>query len=426
MKKILLKYKSYSGSLQLTIFICLVIALLLSAFLLLNHTHRFFLQQSKSGIENILLCNSGVDFILTNDNLTSDTIAIQPLTDNNQKVEVSLSYWGIYQKGFIKATHREKTSYKVALIGSQIPSSNRSNLYLRDTGKPLKLVGKTVLNGNLYLPNQGVSPGYIAGQGFFGDNLIQGKAFKSNASLPILKNQYTKLIQNSHLTNNQIILQSLPENLSNSFLKPNVKIYSENTIELKNNYLTGNICIQSNEKITVSSKTKLNDILLIAPIIEIEDNVKGNFQIIAEKEILIGKNCHLNYPSSVVLLPKEKITLETNGSTKPIVFIDSGSIVKGSLFYFTPKIKEYENTFKTDMVLNENTKLIGEIYCEGNLELKGTVIGSVYTDQFITNAFGTIFINHIFNGEITAINFPEVFCGALFDESPKNIVKWLY
>lgn len=425
MKKILLKYKSYSGSLQLTIFICLVIALLLSAFLLLNHTHRFFLQQSKSGIENILLCNSGVDFILTNDNLTSDTIAIQPLTDNNQKVEVSLSYWGIYQKGFIKATHREKTSYKIALIGSQIPSSNRSNLYLRDTGKPLKLVGKTVLNGNLYLPSQGVSPGYIAGQGFFGDNLVQGKAFKSNASLPILKNQYTKLIQNSHLTNNQITLQLLPENLSNSFLKPNVKIYSENTIELKNNYLAGNICIQSNEKITVSSKTKLNDVLLIAPIIEIEDNVKGNFQIIAEKKILIGKNCRLNYPSSIVLIPKAT-TVEVTDSTKPNLFIDSGSIIKGSIFYFTPKIKEYENTFKTDMVLNENTKLIGEIYCEGNLELKGTVIGSVYTDQFITNAFGTIFINHIFNGEITAINFPEVFCGALFDESPKNIVKWLY
>ncbi len=421
-----IKYKMFSGALQFTIFISLVIALILAAFLLLNHTHRFFLQQSKSGIENLQLCNSGFNFILSQNDIMSDTLTINALSNNNQKVEASLSYWGIFQKGTIKATHRKKTSYKVALIGDQIPSKNRPNLYLKDNFKPLKIVGKTFLKGNIYLPDQGIGSGYIAGQSFNGQNLVEGKSFNSSPSLPKLIEHYAERIENSVSVNKEISLNTITKKLTNSFLKPTIKIHSSNEILLENLVLIGNICIQSDERIKLSSSSIIKDIILIAPIIEIEDNVTGNFQAISEKEILIGKNCKLNYPSSLVLLPP-KSTTTNNIVENQSIFIDTNTEIRGSILCFKPNLESYENNnFKTDVFLNNSTKIIGEIYCEGNLELKGKVIGSVYTNQFITNAFGTIYINHIFGGEITNENFPESFCGIIFERKTKNIAKWLY
>jgi cytoskeletal protein CcmA (bactofilin family) len=426
--KIVYKHKVFSGALQLTVFIGVVIALLLAGLMFLTYTHTFFIQQSKELIENIQISNSGIHFLLKNETLTADTIEQKGISTENQKVYIQKSQWGVFEKGIVKAVNRKKVFYKCALLGTHLSKEDRPTIYLQDNFKPLVLVAKTNIKGLVFLPGQGVKSGYIAGESYYGQELIHGITKRSDVKLPRLNPTFTqqigKLFNDNESNETNFIAIKPVDKISISFLKPTKWFYSKESIQLGNTIITGNCIIKSENKIIVKNTAQLKDILLIAPIIEIEEGVTGNFQAIANKSIVVGKNCKLSYPSALVLLQ------DTKGENNPVlqkndnqIFIDKNAEIKGIVCYL--KSKE-EESFKTQLVLEEKATIKGEIYCQGNLELKGTVCGSVFTEQFIVNRAGSIFINHIYNGQIIEDNFPEKYCGILFENKEKRIAKWMY
>ncbi|TEB40500.1 hypothetical protein D0809_30295, partial [Flavobacterium circumlabens] len=95
--------------------------------------------------------------------------------------------------------------------------------------------------------------------------------------------------------------------------------------------------------------SQLKDVILIAPVIEIEDETIGTFQAIASKRITVGKTCKLSYPSALVLFQDNKNNPD-EVSTNPMdnkIFIDTKSVVKGSICYFQTKTKP---DFQTQIV----------------------------------------------------------------------------
>jgi hypothetical protein len=425
MKK-LHQHKVFSGALQFTIFIGVIIALILAGLVMLQNTHNFFIQQSKASIENIQLANSGITFLKQQNNLIADTTTIDQLSDTNQKIEVQSSQWGIYEKAIVKTTHREKIFYKSALLGTQIENSQRPTLYLQDNFKPLVVVGNAILKGIIFLPSQGVKPGYIAGESYYGKELVQGTTRNSNTKLPELKKNYKEILEGflqfQEFNSNRFLGGNEVLKYKNSFLKPTKVWYSKNEIVLDNNNLLGNIIIKSEQKIVIKKTAILKDIMIIAPIIVIEDDVSGNFQAIVNKQIKVGKNCKLSYPSALVFIQEKNEILDTQKLEAPI-YIDKKTEIRGSIVYFK---STKENDFKVQIMLNEETLVKGEVYCEGNVELNGKVVGSVYTEQFIVNKAGTTFINHIYNGQIVDDNFPEMFCGLVFKDNQKGVAKWMH
>src|SRR5690606_23241870 len=152
--------KVYSGALQFTIFISVIIALLLTGVILLISTHRYFSEQSKAIIDNIQLAETGINYLKLQPYPTPDTIALNvPEVKNEQNINVHLSQWGIYEKAYVKTIHRKKVFIKCALLGSKIKKENRLSLYLAETNKPLMVVGNTRIDGNAALPQQGVRTG---------------------------------------------------------------------------------------------------------------------------------------------------------------------------------------------------------------------------------------------------------------------------
>ena len=425
MKK-LHQHKVFSGALQFTIFIGVIIALILAGLVMLQNTQNFFIQQSKASIENIQLANSGITFLKQQNNLIADTTTIDQLSDTNQKIEVQSSQWGIYEKAIVKTTHREKIFYKSALLGTQIENSQRPTLYLQDNFKPLVVVGNAILKGIIFLPSQGVKPGYIAGESYYGKELVQGTTRNSNTKLPELKKNYKEILEGflqfQEFNSNRFLGGNEVLKYKNSFLKPTKVWYSKNEIVLDNNNLLGNIIIKSEQKIVIKKTAILKDIMIIAPIIVIEDDVYGCFQALANKQIKVGKNCKLSYPSALVFIQEKNEILDTQKLEAPI-YIDKKTEIRGSIVYFK---STKENDFKVQIMLNEETLVKGEVYCEGNVELNGKVVGSVYTEQFIVNKAGTTFINHIYNGQIVDDNFPEMFCGLVFKDNQKGVAKWMH
>jgi cytoskeletal protein CcmA (bactofilin family) len=426
--KLFLKLKS--GALQFTVFIAVLIALLLSGLILYAYTFIYMKEQSKGAIENIQLSDTGIAYLLQQEEINLDTLSVDFEHKENQTLKVHLSQWGIFEKAYTKSQFRKKIFVKTALMASLLDSQESPTLYLQETQNPLTVVGKTTIRGIAYLPSQGVRTGYIDGNSYYGSELIYGSKQKSTAILPSVKKSVLDVIS-FYLKDYQIVNQedyiSLETNKKNvvSFKEKTKGSYSKDPIVLENREITGNIIIKSDTLIRIKKTALLKDLILIAPIIEIEDGTVGNFQAIASQKITVGKGCKLDYPSALVLYQDNKNN-RYNQSIKQFdnqIFIDSGTTIKGSVCYFQTK---EPTDFQTQIVLEKEARIKGQVYCTGNFELKGTVSGTVSTRQFVANQSGSIFVNHIYNGVIENENIPKNYGGIVMEATPKTVLKWLY
>lgn len=426
--KLFLKLKS--GALQFTVFIAVLIALLLSGLILYAYTFVYMKEQSKGAIENIQLSDTGMAHLLKLEAISEDTATIDFEKKENQTVKIHLSQWGIFEKAYTKSLFRKKVFVKTALIGSLVDSQESPTLFLQETYNPLTVVGNTEIRGIVYLPTQGVKTGYIDGNSYYGSRPVYGIVKKSAATLPNVKKSVIDAIS-FYLKDFKIGSQEDYINLESngrivvSFKEKTKGGYSRDPIILENREITGNVIIKSDTLIRVKKTALLKDLILIAPIIEIEEGTTGNFQAIASQKITVGKGCKLDYPSALVLYQDNKSGPDIQSRTQfdNQIFIDAATTIKGSIYYFQTK---EASDFQTQIVLEKEARLKGQVYCAGNFELKGTVSGTVSTRQFIANQSGSIFVNHVYNGIIENENIPNIFGGMIMENERKTVVKWLY
>ncbi|WP_415061082.1 hypothetical protein [Flavobacterium sp.] len=424
--------KLKSGALQLTVFIIAVIAILLAAVLTLTYVHRFFIEQSKASIKIIKNSNDGFHYLFNQDDHRNDTILFSKIEQElTYEIRTHQSNWGIFEKGWVETSYRTKKFKKIGLIGSCFKDQNTPALYLKETFKPLVLVGNTEIRGLSFLPEQGVKSGNIAGESYYGTQLIYGPTQKSGVKLPEIKKSVkvfvSKFISGEFQLANQNYIENGNTKKTNSFFNPTKYIKSSQRITLENCSLTGNIIVKSDTLVTIKKSAMVRDIIVMAPYIEIEEGFNGNLQVFSTKSIRIQKKCILNYPSALILVNQEK---EVANYTSPNnqIFIDSGTIVSGTVCYFSTSV---ENNFGTQVVLQPQSQVKGELYCEGNIEVMGWINGTLYAHQFVSNKAGSVFMNHLFNAKITSDEIQPEFAGILFQNKQqiskkKSIIKWLY
>jgi hypothetical protein len=421
--------KLKAGSLQLTMFILVVIALLLASFVVLLQTHRRFNLQTDFVLETINNSQKGIDYALHNP-ITLNEINSIDLNDEDYKtLSVKRDYWGMFEKVTSISKIKTNAFTKAALVGAVQSKTNRTALYIKDNNKPLVLVGNTKIQGTVYLPKQGIRPGNISGKSYYGSQLIYGKTQLSRAFPKLLPETLEHIkalsVNETHFKQDQFLDLDKNKVHQNSFLKPLQVIYSNTDITLSEVNLTGHIRIQSKTKIVVEAIATLKDVVLIAPEIEIKNNVEGRFQAFATTQLTVGENCKLNYPSALVLNENE-ITIENNDSIKSLnqrITIDKETTING-VVVFLGRFKS--NNYKPQILIEENVSIKGEVYCEQNLELKGSVLGSVFTNNFIATASGSIYQNHIYNGTIIVNDLPQEYIGLSFENTKKGVLQWLY
>lgn len=426
-----LAVKLKSGALQFAVFVAVVIALLLGGLMLYAYTFGYMKEQSKGSIENIQLADDGIDYLLNTPEFNlNDTVTIKLTKKENQFVKVHLSQWGIFQKAVVVTQFRKKQFVKTAILGTVIDAATAPTLFLQNTYNPLTVVGNTSIRGNAFLPEAGIKSGYIAGNSYYGSQLIYGTAKKSTDALPALDAEilkgivfYLKEYQPSNQSD-YITIDNAKKTI-HSFKEKTKSVYKKEAIVIENQYISGNIIIKSDTLIQVKKTAILKDLILIAPIIVIEDGTKGNFQAIASERISVGKNCDLRFPTALVVYQDNKESLPTySGNTVEVpIFVDTATSLKGSVCFYQTK---EETDFSTQIKLEEKVRIKGQLYCKGNLELKGTVSGGVYTRQFVANEAGSIFVNHLYNAVIENENIPQLYGGLIFEKEPKTILKWLY
>ena len=419
-----------AGALQLTLWIALIIVILLTSFIILLSTHRQFNMRSDIQIEVIRQTDAGFKAALTSNIPLEDSLTVVLPTSQKLKNHITLylDYWGVFNRLYGFSSLKNASFHKTALIGTP-KTANTHALYLENKSNPLVLVGNTIIQGDVFLPFAGIKAGNISGTSFTGKKPPVGNIKQSGELKPMPKQWIENLLKTQdflpHIDNNQYLSYEEGMIAAQSFKSPLKVISSTLTITLGDCQLFGHIRIQSSSKIVVTSASILKDVVLVAPEIEIRNIVKGQFQAIASKRIKLGTQVKLAYPSALVV-HNSKVSNSISESEDTLntgIFIDKQSEVLGFVYFQDNHI---DNRFQTQLLLDENSTIVGEVYSYGNMEIKGQVFGQVNSTNFISQHKGTKYRNHIFNGRIRIDKLPITYVGVFFETQNKSVAQWLY
>ncbi|WP_417887095.1 hypothetical protein [Zunongwangia sp.] len=398
--------KVKSSSLYIVLVIGVLIVILLGGFLLL--------------VKNKMLFNSKISNV--SDDLKSLDKSILTYPKLSSTVSVNTDYWGAFTK--IEATNKELTKDALLLNAkdSLVPS-----IYLEDHNSPLVIAGGSQIAGVVKIPKGYWKLGAISGNYFRGTLTKVNQVLRSQ-ELPVLDSKwrkYIKKILNSNRSNYIGNYNMFFKSRTNIFDKPTLYYSSDQGTYLQGQYI-GNIIIKDNVEIEVSKEADLRDVLLVAPKIVIADNFKGNIHCITN-EISVGKNVRLIYPSSICALEKKtrKKKIINNWENIPDIKVGNNTFINGPVIF----LKENTNDDrKANIQFEKGSKIIGDIYCEGYTELRGSVIGSVYTSYFIYTHQGSKYINYLFDANIDSNFKISRYSGGLPFASSGNYIlaSWLY
>jgi hypothetical protein len=420
--------KISAGALQFVLFMGALIAVLLSTFVILAHTHSFFGKKTELFIDTIKSSELGLELALKREMPVGDTVLLEQTILEGIDLRAVKEYWGTFEKYSVVSSTAKNRFQKIYLVGGKAISELPA-LYLNDNKRPLIIVGRAKITGDALLPEMGIRPGNISGHSYHDRTLVHGRQLASGPKpLPFDAALMAHISQLTGMGLTAPSEQQLSPNGNtsyyNSFATPTHYLYGSD-LYLADRELTGNIMVVATRRIVVNPSARLRDVLLVAPEIIINDGVYGIFQAVAGKRIQLGRQCTLGYPSALIV--NEATTVLPNDSSMegPNIELGTGSSIKGIVRYsggsgtghVYPQIK-----------IGTGSTVIGEVYCERNLELEGGVTGSVTTNAFMARANGSTYMNHLYNGSINAKSLPKQFVGLSKqgNERIKAVSKWLY
>ncbi|WP_179008676.1 hypothetical protein [Winogradskyella forsetii] len=395
-----------ASSLLYAIFICLVVSLICGSLILIfNYQYRL---NQQFFLENELVNYSETNFLKVIDQLNTSQLSTNGSInsdDNRLTTTYSISKWGFYDLIKTKTYFKNDTIYKTGLIGSKTVNTKLA-LYLTDYNTELKIGGTTKIIGDVKVSSFGVEQAYINNQSFTGSRLVEGHIGVSKDKLPTLS-----LAVNQTVVEKELYYDELKnKTLYNSFYQPTIRVIVEETYDFGDIELSGNFVIESKDSLVIRETAQLKDVLIKAPKVTLNSGFNGNVQIFAKERVHVMKDVNLLYPSSIYI--------DNDDEEKPLnVYLGEKSKLAGGIVLTS---KTYEASLNRLITIDKDAQVLGDIYCYGKTQLKGKVIGTVYTDRFYLETSGATYENHIVNGTINKLEQPNYFIGLpLFNDNTR-------
>lgn len=409
--------KIKAGAIQYVLVLSVIIIILLFAFISLVFLQKKTFLKSNLYKETIHASYLSFDY-LSKQEIPYDTETKLTFTEHTyEDTRILKKRWGVFDLAIVNAELKNEKTQKIALLGNV--NEHRKALYLQENNQPLKLVGNTKITGDVSLPKRGVSTGNIAGTSYYGNKLVYGEVATNANQLPAIQNLNHLKDLSSGVIPYDVTYFNLEEDLqlNQSFADETLLFETTRDLTLRNITLQGNIILISSTKIEIDASAKLENIIVIAPEIVVKESAKISCQLVASKSILVKENARMLYPSALILM--EDNTSKKENST---IEIANNTDIRGAVLYHSEK---KEVNYEAQVFVHEKSTITGEVYCNKNLELNGSVYGFVYAGGFITKQFGGVFVNHIYNGIINSEAISENYCGLFIDQNNVKVAKWL-
>jgi hypothetical protein len=344
----------------------------------------------------------------------------QPLTmrlfdEGIDSVELLKKNWGAFTILQATALHRNRRQSKMALYGAAL-SSEQTNLYLVDNGRPISLCGDARIEGHCFLPKAGLKRAYIAGKNYTGGKLIYGDVQPANKQLPNLQTGFIdEIIQ---VNGDLMAWDANEDSIIVSFGTNALHFLSDHYIAIQNTVIKGQVIIEAKDSIFVGRNAEIENAVLKSKVIYIEAGFKGVAQFFASERIVLEEEVTLKYPSVLCLIEEE---FPTEKSAE--IYIGERSQVIGTVFAFSKS-----PNFRKPLSLTIETEgeVDGLVYCAGKTQLKGIINGGLYTEKFFLKTGASSYENHLLDGKILD-QLPNEFVTAnLFKETEVlQQIAWL-
>src|SRR5210317_689176 len=236
--------KLKAGALQYAIFISILIAIMVFAFMSLTFMQKKIKIRSgfyKRAIENL---DNGIQFAKRKEIQYNETLIITQGLEKQDSTLLKKTSWGVFDLVRVSAKVQNESFRKAALLGGH--QKNRTALYVQDVHRPIVLVGNTQIEGEVLLPEKGVKRGSIGGKSYYGDQLIYGPIYQSKEVLPKLQNR-KEIFQFSRNFQDDDGLEVFDElerpKVSCSFFEKTLLISSWDALTLEEVDMQGNILV---------------------------------------------------------------------------------------------------------------------------------------------------------------------------------------
>ncbi|MDD3893176.1 MAG: hypothetical protein PHE03_12835 [Bacteroidales bacterium] len=356
------------------------------------------------------------------DNNSFSEISLFPETPS--KVTLSHEYWGGYSLITFSGQHKGLKTTRRALFGSSWKAIDPVALYMTDKNSYLSVCGNSEVVGYCFLPELRMRSARFEGNLFNGSIEQREDYIKvSDKKLPpppdyLIDN--TKAILNGDITGERKSKDFLigQNELFNSFDDTLLIIGSADTTWSINNItLSGKILVHSDYEIVIEPNAKLNGVIVAAPKIVVKSGVDGNAQLFASDTIIIEQGAKLTYPSIVGVLGGD--------GCKSLVHIKESSTVHGVVWIYShsSKIEEIPQC-----LIDENAKVLGQVYSSGFTQHKGRVWGTLMVDLFTLRTDYAYYENFIYNAEVNSQKLPISYACVpfIFNYPEMQFIDWVY
>lgn len=349
-----------------------------------------------------------------------DSVNVDLYGDSLAIVTIKKEEWGIFDIITATTGWKERSSSRSGLFG-EVVDINDPALYMPDRGLNLSLSGHSQISGIAYVPSGIIRKGSIEGQPFIFDKVTDGIIKSSVKSLPLLNSNLESTINRIfNQVNPEISLSSLKLGnylvIENTFENPALTYFDEPNANLSNLTFKGHIIICAPGSILVDYSTSLENVILIARKIIIGEGFTGSFQAFALGSIDVGSNVNLTYPTVLCISGNDNDA----SSFKPVISIGYNTSISGCIILNT--ISD-----KSRLVIPKTSSITGQIYCKGDVDLKGEINGSLYCNYFSFISGRSTYVNHLLNSNIRINNLPKGFCGFCVGDTSSNrgLIKWI-
>lgn len=398
------------GALQLVLMVSMLIFVLLLSFILLDQYHRGFDSLTILAHRKHKLLNESITYCLQKNDFRSPV----SYSSHGISATVTTQKWGVFRL-LTSTLNDHKINPRMALVGSRPLDSTL--LTLADTGFPLIFAGKSAVFGDVKIPGRQWRFASIEGNSSPYLHPITGNVEPSTGSLPAVSVATETLEETKGMSGNH-----LKDELNHSFAKDPLIINGQN-LTLENKKWSGNIIVSAVDTLVVFPSCRLQHLQLRASVVILKEGVKGSFQVFAGKQISVESNCHLQYPSVLMVDASNFFSELPKSSPTPAIYIQTGAHVEGGIIY---KGHFQDRPRAPTVYLESQTQLIGQIYTQGALDLRGKVYGRVYAHQMVTHLQGTLYLGSIYQGEVHPFAESLDFAGIPFENSESHyIAQWL-
>ncbi|MPM04077.1 hypothetical protein SDC9_50347 [bioreactor metagenome] len=347
---------------------------------------------------------------------TGQTKAFSLFDEFDDSVSVTRNFWGLYETFTASTKVQDQKLSQSVLANTFWDNSELPSLWLAPSQFRCKAGGTTVVEGKCNIPGGRFEKTTLNKVPFSGN--IPSSAQLSNAErIPDLPEYLSRLKFEeiiSQLPPDCIMSTGAPFDGYRTFAEPCIVTYLSGSTMIEKGNISGNQILICNGTLALSEQVQMKDILIIAQSILFENNFDGSLQAFARDSIITGDNCGFHYPSAFVIYS------ENNDNAPAKIVIGSESKLAGTILCWSirPTIR---NHFLTS--LSNNSRIEGNVFCNGYTEMNGVVVGHVITRNTLLHLAGGTHENTLFNCTISENDKNMEQCGLNLLSDAKKMKK---